>query len=87
MLTKETKVDQITIDENSTVFYREVIRILEGDVQISHSYHRTSLTPGQDLTGHPENVVAIAKAAWTDEVIAAYASQISKLAENAKISE
>jgi hypothetical protein len=39
---------------------------------IAKTYHRTSLTPGQDLTGQPANVQAIATAAWTPEVIAAY---------------
>jgi hypothetical protein len=39
---------------------------------IAKTYHRTSLTPGQDLTGQPTNVQAIAQAAWTPEVVAAY---------------
>lgn len=32
-------------------------------------------TPGQDLTNQPEKVVAIAQAAWTVDVIAAYQAQ------------
>lgn len=74
-LTKETVVDQITVTENGTVLYREATRILEDGVQLSQTFHRTSLTPGQDLTGQPEKVVAIANAAWTPEVIAAYQAQ------------
>ena len=74
-LTKETVVDQITVTENGTVLYREATRIMEDGNQISQTYHRTSLTPAQDLTGQPANVVAICNAAWTDEVIAAYVAQ------------
>ena len=71
-LTKTTNIDQITVTENGTVLYREATRIMEDGNVLSTSYHRTSLQPGQDLTGQPSNVVAIANAAWTPEVIAAY---------------
>ena len=71
-LTKETVIDQITIQENGTILYREATRIMEDGVQLSQTYHRSSLIPGQDLTDQPEKVVAIAQAAWTPEVVAAY---------------
>jgi len=75
-LTKETIVDQITVTENGIVLYREATRIMEDGNQISQTYHRTSLTPAQDLTGQPANVVAICNVAWTPEVIAAYQAQL-----------
>ena len=71
-ITKTTTVDQITVTENGIVLYREAKRIMEDGNQISQTYHRSSLTPGQDLTGVPANVVAICNTAWTAEVIAAY---------------
>ena len=74
-LTKETVVDQITVTENGIVLYREATRIMEDGTQLSQTYHRTSLTPGQNLEGQPANVVAICNAAWTPEVIAAYEAQ------------
>lgn len=77
-LTKETVVDQITVTENGIVLYREATRIMEDGVQLSQTYHRTSLTPGQDLTGQPDNVVAICNVVWTPEVIAAYQAEIAK---------
>ena len=77
-LTKTINVDQITVTENGTVLYREATRIMEDDKQLSQTYHRTSLTPGQDLTGQPANVVAICNVAWTEEVIAAYQAQIAE---------
>ena len=74
-LTKTTNIDQITVTENGIVLYREATRILENDVELSKTYHRTSLAPAQDLTSVPNNVVAIANVAWTPEVIAAYKAQ------------
>jgi len=78
MALTETKViDQITVTENGTVLYREATRILKDDIEVSKTYHRTSLTPAQDLTGQPANVVSIATAAWTPAVIAAYQAQVA----------
>jgi len=71
-LTKTTTIDQITVTENGIVLYREATRIMEDGNQISQTFHRTSLVPGQDLTGIPANVVAHCNVAWTAEVIAAY---------------
>ena len=75
-LTKTISVDQITVTENGIVLYREATRIMEDGNELSKTYHRSSLTPGQDLTGVPANVVAICNVAWTAEVIAAYQAQL-----------
>ena len=71
-LTKTTNIDQITVTENGIVLYREATRIMEDGKELSKTYHRSSLTPGQDLTGVPANVVAHCNTAWTAEVVAAY---------------
>ena len=82
-LTENKVIDQITVTENGTVLYREATRILKDGEQIAQTYHRSSLTPGQDLTDQPANVAAICNVAWTPEVIAAYKAQVeqSKLGE------
>jgi hypothetical protein len=84
-LTKETVVDQVTVSENGIILYREATRIMEDGKQISQTYHRSSLTPAQDLTGVPANVVAICNTVWTAEVIAAYqaAQAAAEAARNA----
>jgi hypothetical protein len=71
-LTKTTVVDQITVEENGIVLFREATRIMEDGNQLSQTFHRTSLTPGQDLANQPANVVAICNTVWTPAVIAAY---------------
>lgn len=75
-LTKEVSIDQITVTENGIVLYREATRILEDGVELSKTYHRSSLAPASDLTNVPENVVAICNVVWTPEVIAAYQAQL-----------
>jgi hypothetical protein len=79
-ITKTTTVDQITVTENGVVLYREATRIMEDGKQLSQTYHRSSLTPAQDLTGVPANVVAICNTAWTAEVIAAYQAEQARIA-------
>jgi DNA-binding transcriptional LysR family regulator len=71
-ITKETAVDQITVTETGTILYREATRIMEDSTELTKTYHRTSLTPAQDLTGVPEKVVAICNVVWTLEVVNAY---------------
>ena len=78
LLTKETIVDQITVTENGVVLYREATKIMEDDKELNKSYHRSSLVPGQDLTGIPANVVAICNVVWTPAIIAAYEEFVSQ---------
>jgi hypothetical protein len=78
-ITKEAVIDQITVTENGIILYREATRIIEDGKVLTQTYHRSSLIPGQDLTGQPANVVAICNVAWTPEVVAAYqAAQSSR---------
>ena len=76
-ITKEKLIDQITVTENGIILYREATRIVEDGNILTQTYHRSSLTPGQDLTDVPDNVVAIANVVWTSDVIAAYQAQLS----------
>ena len=77
---KQKVIDQITVTENGIILYREATKIIEDGVELTKTYHRSSLTPGQDLTDQPEKVVAIAQAAWTPEVVAAYQAQRAQAA-------
>ena len=71
----ESQVSEIEIVENGIIQVRQRTDIVEDGVTISSSYHRWTLTPGQDLTGQNAKVTAIANATWTPEVIAAYQAQ------------
>jgi hypothetical protein len=50
---------------------KQVVVTLDG-APFGRKNERTTLSPGSDLTGQPEAVVAIANTVWTEDVIAAY---------------
>lgn len=62
-------VDQITVTKSGVVLVRTAKRLVEDGQVLSEIYHRTSLTPGQDVSEQPVNVQAICAAAWTPDVI------------------
>lgn len=74
-LSKEINIDKIEIVENGTVQVRQVTRIIEDGNELSKSYHRWTIAPGQDYSDQPDNVKAICQAAHTPAVIAAYEAQ------------
>jgi hypothetical protein len=83
-LTKQVVIDKIEVTENGTLQVRQVTRIMEDGQQLSSSYHRWAFAPGSDVTDQPANVQAIATAAWTPAIIAAYQAQLAANAPNAE---
>ena len=78
-LSKEINVDKIEIVENGTVQVRQVTRIIEDGNELSKSYYRWTVAPGEDYSGQPDNVKAICAAAHTPAVIAAYEEYLALL--------
>lgn len=66
---------------NTTLQVRMANQIVDGDVVKASTYNRYCLTPGSDLAGQPEQVVAIANAIWTPEAIAAYNASIQPITQ------
>ena len=88
MALSEAKViDKIEVVENGTLQVRELTRIMKDGAEIAKTFHRWTLTPGQDLTGQAANVQAVAQATWTPEVIAAYQQAQSETAQRRGVSE
>jgi hypothetical protein len=77
MLTEHTAVSLVEVTPNGTIQVRIANQILDGETVKAHTFHRYCLAPGSDLTGQPEQVVTVAAAAWTPEVIAVYEAQIA----------
>ena len=85
-ITKETKPDKIEIVNDWNVQVRTATIIKEDDVELTRSFHRHVLQPftsskaednswthtATDISGEAASVQAIANAAWTDDVKAAY---------------
>ena len=76
-LTKETIVDRIEVLELGQVQVRTATRVLEDGTQLSSSFHRHVLAPGDDLSQQDAKVSAIATATWTPEVVTAYEEMIA----------
>lgn len=83
-LTKEVAVDQITVNENGIVLVRETTIIKEDGDEISKKYHRTSFTPGQDVSSQPVNVKTICAAAWTPAIVSAWNAEQERIAAEAE---
>jgi len=78
VLDKQLVIDKIEVVENGVIQVRQVTRIIEDGNELSSSFHRWTLTPGQDVSDQEERVKAIANATWTEEVIASYNAQLEQ---------
>ena len=72
MFEKQIVVDLIEILESGIVQVRTCNRVMEDGEQISGTFHRHVIAPGDDYAGEDARVKAICKATHTTEVIAAY---------------
>jgi hypothetical protein len=77
MLTERSTVSLVDVTPNGTIQVRLANQILDGETVKAQTFHRYCLAPGSDLTGEPDQVVAIANAVWTPEVVAAYEAQVA----------
>jgi hypothetical protein len=77
MLTERTTVSIVEVTPNGTIQVRLANQILDGETVKAETFHRYCLAPGSDLTGQPDQVVTVATAAWTPEIIAAYEAQLT----------
>jgi hypothetical protein len=74
-LEKQIAIDKIEVLELGQIQVRQITRVIEDGKELSASYHRWSLAPGDDLAGQDPKVAAIANATWTADVVAAYKAQ------------
>ena len=71
-LEKIAVVDRIEVVENGSVQVCTKTAIMEDGKQISGTYHRHVVAPGNDYSGEDARVQAICAATHTADVIAAY---------------
>lgn len=75
-LEKVTVVDRIEVVESGCVQVRTKTAIMEDGQQISGSFHRHVVAPGEDYASEDPRVQAICAATHTPEVIAAYQASL-----------
>ena len=73
-LEKKTVTGLAEVGENGSISVRTDTVIVDDGNEISRSFHRHGVHPGDDVSGESERVQAVANAVWTDEVKAAYAA-------------
>ena len=69
-LTKSIAVDRIEILAAGQLQVRTATVVAEDGVELSRSFHRHVLAPGDDTTGQAQRVQDVAAATWTADVIA-----------------
>ena len=79
MLEKQIVVDLIEAIENGCVQVRTCTRIIEDGKQLSSTFHRYVVAPGDDYSAEDAKVQVICAAVHTTEVVAAY--QAAKAAQ------
>jgi len=72
MLEKQIVVDLIETVENGIIQVRICTRIIEDGKQISGTFHRHIVAPGDDYSAEDAKVQAICAAVHTADVVAAY---------------
>ena len=77
-LTERTVEDKIEIVGDYKHIQVRTATVIERDgVEISRSFHRHIVAPGDDVSGESTEVQAIANAVHTAEVIAAYQAHVA----------
>lgn len=75
-LIEKTIVDKVELVENNSIQVRTATIIERDGTEISRTFHRHVVAPGEDILNEDPKVQAIANAIWTEEVIAAYKALI-----------
>jgi hypothetical protein len=75
-LTEKTIIDKIELIENNSIQVRTATIIEKDGTELTRTFHRHVLSPGDDVSAEDPKVQAIANAIWTEEVIEAYQASI-----------
>ena len=76
-ITKRTEEDKIEIVGTHKIIQVRTATIIEEDgTEISKTFSRHSVVPGDDVTGESAEVQAIATAVHTDAVVTAYQASL-----------
>lgn len=69
-------VDLVELVQSNHIQVRTANIIERDGVEVTRTFHRHVLAPGDDVTNEDPKVQAIANAVWTEDVIAAYQASL-----------
>jgi hypothetical protein len=76
-LTEKTIIDKIEVLESNSIQVRTATIIEKDGTELTRTFHRHVLAPGNDVSAEDPKVQAIATAIWTEEIIAAYQASLN----------
>lgn len=76
-LEENSVIDKIEVLVNGCIQIRRRDQILKDGVEVTASYHRHTISPGDDLSNEDPRVISVAEAIWTEEVINDYILSIN----------
>jgi hypothetical protein len=76
-LIEKQLVDLVELVQSNHIQVRTANIIERDGVEVTRTFHRHVLAPGDDVTNQDPKVQAIANAVWTAEVIAAYQASLA----------
>lgn len=82
MLEKTESYTSIDIKELGQVSIRKTTRITDNGTLISEVHHRSTFTPGEDISHLPDHISNTINAYWTQEVIGRWNELLQQANEN-----
>jgi hypothetical protein len=83
-LIEKTIIDKIELTEINTIQIRTATSIIKDGAEIAKTYHRHSLSPGDNVSNEDARVQAIANVIWTEEIVNAYKELIAAIEPKAE---
>lgn len=71
-LTEKTIIDKIEVLESNNIQVRTANVIEKDGIEITRTFHRHVVNPGDDISEQDLKVQAVCNAIWTEEIIATY---------------
>ena len=75
-LIEKQLVDLVELVQSNHIQVRTANIIERDGIEVTRTFHRHVLSPGDDVSGQDPKVQAIANAVWTPEVITAYQASL-----------
>tara|TARA_R110002020_G_scaffold368014_1_gene579899 strand:+ start:1953 stop:2204 length:252 start_codon:yes stop_codon:yes gene_type:complete len=77
-LNKTIVVDRVEVLERGQIQVRTATVVDEDGTELSRTFHRLLLNPGDDTSGQVQRVQDIAAATWTPQVVADWAAFVAE---------
>ena len=71
-LTEKTIIDKIEVLESNNIQVRTANVIEKDGIEITRTFHRHVVNPGDDISEQDLKVQSVCNAIWTEEIIATY---------------